>query len=165
MNFVKTMMVSSALAAGLALAAAADPIKVANIKASADFGAVEGANAATFWPKLADDLKARTAVALQPWSAEEGWEVDIAIKDVSLNGVAALTGAGEFNRLLGNVTLRSPDGQRVEKFDLDVNAGAQMPTYAMPGAVLIAPSDADMYNTMIGAFADAVAQHVSKMNV
>lgn len=168
MTRMKTVLVGALLAASpLALAAAEPP--VAEIDVSADFSAVDGANALEFWPDLEADLEARIAEAVAPMMTDDGGRVQVIVNEVSVDGVALLQGEGEFNTLSGGIFYYPPEagdeGTTPQTASITVVATPDYSQAAtIEGPVLIMPpTDGTVYDAMLDGFARVVAERLTDL--
>lgn len=165
--FFGTALAVTPVAAGGLLAA--EPM-ISDIDVSADFSAVDDANALEFWPDLEADLEAALAEELSGRMADDGGRLQVIVNDVSVDGSAILTGDGTFNSISGGVFLYPEEA---------AGDGAETPFTTsvtvvgvpdMPDSVsdegpdfLILPSDATVYDVMLEKFAEVVLERLPTM--
>ena len=153
------IITATAVALGLSLAAPAraEDATVKDVSVNIDIDAATGANALTYYPEMADDLK-RFIVAELPVSDDpNGYTVQVDVQSVTLNGDTMLPDSREFNQIEGVMSVLAPDtNANTESYPIRVYARSA--DHAVPaGYAVIEPSSDDFYQAMIDGFATEVA--------
>lgn len=132
---------------------------VSEIDVSVDLPAIENTEAAQVWTSLRTDLETAIAARIAPQLGEDGSEIVVDINEVALASAFENAYALEDSTLSGLVEIRVPGLLNNEEYELSITAGQAM-SAASPqvdlGSMTIA--SAEVYQAMIGAFADHVAQ-------
>ena len=132
---------------------------VSEIDVSVDLPAIENSEAAQVWTSLGTDLETAIAERIAPQLGEDGSEVVVDINEVALASAFENAYALEDSTLSGLVEIRVPGLLNNEEYELSVTAGQAM-SAASPDVDLASMTiaSAEVYQAMIDAFADNVAQ-------
>ena len=132
---------------------------VSEIDVSVDLPAIENSEAAQVWTSLGTDLETAIAERIAPQLGEDGSEVVVDINEVALASALANASALEDSPLSGLVEIRVPGLLNNEEYELSITAGQAM-SAASPDVDLASMTiaSAEVYQAMIEAFADNVAQ-------
>ena len=156
------IITATAVALGLSLAAPAraEDATVKDVSVNIDIDAATGANALTYYPEMADDLK-RFIVAELPVSDDpNGYTVQVDVQSVTLNGDTMLPDSREFNRIEGVALVTSPLTNAAPQ-SIPVQLAAETADSLVPeGYIAVKPDTEDFYIAMLAAFADYVAREV-----
>ena len=177
MTRLQTLLLGAALAALPALASAQEMGNetISDISVSADFSAIDGANAMDFYPGVSDDLRAALGQTLQPFMGDDGNGLTVIVSELSLDGQGTLTEANA-NRLSGALIYATG-----EPGDTGADAGQNPPVteqitvvaaadpstvggIAAAGPVyVVQPTEGDLYNALISGFAQVAAERMPGM--
>lgn len=161
---LKTSMQALVAVAGLgllpALAIAAEDATVKDIDVSTEIEGVEGANALDYYPDLETDLEKAVAQLVEVTDDPNGYDIDVKVQSVSLDGDTVLPDTQEFNQMEGVVVITSPMTDQ-DPHSYPVRLIAITNESAVPeGFIQINPSPDDFYNAMVQAFASNVAENL-----
>ncbi len=158
-RFLLAATAATALMSSTAMADRDD--KVGEIEGTMDLAAVTNQAAAKRFATTADDLKNALAVRLVDRLDEAGMKISVDLSEVELsNTYTDMVGAAD-TRLVGVITIASPDAALVDKYELtvDVNQARVFFPETVDMTNLTASSDA-FYTAMIAAFADGVIKRI-----
>ena len=150
------------VSAGWALA---DPV-VSSIEVEADFDAVQTEKASNFWPSIEADLEAQLSERLAPYAGDNGLDVKVVIRELSLDATAADRTYRDLNGIEGVVAVRAqddsynPQGYRIA---YSVLPPGDRP--AIPGAIILKPDTSDNYEALIAAIVSQVEDEVGKYDM
>ena len=161
---LRTSMQALIAAAGLGLlpvvVSAADEATVKDIDVSTEIEGVDGANALDYYPDLETDLEKAVAQLVEVTDDPNGYDIDVTVQSVSLDGDTVLPDTQEFNQMEGVVVITSPMTDQ-DPHSYPVRLVAMTDDSAVPqGFVQINPDPDDFYNAMIDAFASNVAENL-----
>lgn len=171
-----TLLMSGAMAALPMTAFAQDTgsPSIGQIEVTADFSSVDGANAAEYYPDLADDLEQALGQSLQPFmtGASDGQRVIVLVSEVSVDGNPVLTGQNA-NRLSGTMfietaqTATRPDSSGGEVPDTEsitvvaTSDPASSATVVAGGPVyVVQPTSDNYYDALVAGFAAVAAERI-----
>ncbi|MBM07607.1 MAG: hypothetical protein CMH88_14875 [Oceanibulbus sp.] len=153
----------STIALGSA-ASADDAIRISGINVGASVSTMAESNGIQFYPDLTEDVRAEVAKRVPLSSDGADPEINIDIRKIALNGATMLGDDRIFNQLEGVVDITSPTGE-TSGLSFSVNVAAASADQIIPeGYVVVPPSEADFYVAMVSAFADVVAEGLTKVN-
>ena len=151
--FAAGLALSGALAASTA-AFGQDANTIKDVEVKAELGDIKDANAMNFWPTMAEDLEAAILAKAEDRLADDGYEVVVSLKEVSLSGSTLLTGEGEFNRLEGWVYF-IPEGTEVAEDQSDIIIEAVTAPVPDDAIAVIVPGKPAYYAAMLDGFANS----------
>ena len=164
---IETMTRNFALSAATAAAAtllasqvwAAEPT-VKELTVTTDYTSLEETNAKSYYPDLSGDLLEAILERVPLTDETEGYDVNVTLQSVSLDGDTMLPDSAEFNQMEGTVSLISPlTDANTESYKVQIKA--ETADSAIPaGYIGVAPSTGDFYRAMIEGFADEVADQM-----
>ncbi len=132
---------------------------VSEIDVSVDLPAIENSEAAQVWTSLGTDLETAIAERITSQLGEDGAEVVVDINEVALASAFENAYALEDLTLSGLVEIRVPGLLNNEEYELSITAGQAM-SATSPEVDLesMTIASTEVYQAMINAFADNVAQ-------
>ena len=160
---MKKLVLSTAVAALMAVSGAAFAQSVKDIEVEADLSAIENYEAGATWANLAEDLENALAARLSDRLGEDGAEITIKIDTLELaNNFEAAADLAE-SKLSGAVRISNEEPFINDRYELSVSAGAVTAYYPEDAQVeTIAVGSEVFYQAMVEAFAENVAQKVSE---
>ncbi|MEB8386759.1 hypothetical protein OO012_05915 [Rhodobacteraceae bacterium KMM 6894] len=167
---------TTAICTGLALGAgplAAMEKTVSGVEVIVNLSAFEDSNALDYWPKLEDDLEQAIAGQVDLDDGADAPRITVEINKIAIDGDTVLPDSGEFNQMEGTVTTRAGLNQIVTSsaeaaatpdavigsYPLQMTAVTGDKT-APEGWIVIAPSQDDFYNALLGAYAMSVVERI-----
>lgn len=164
----RTVLFAAGLAIAGSLAAStavfADP-KIDEIKVEAELEDVAGANALEYWPELESDLEDAIAFRAGSMRADNGYDITVRVREITMSGSKVLTGEGEFNHLEGIAYFRAPDNPvPVEQVTIILDARTGEIPVLEDGATLILPGTPVFYAALLDAFAINTVEAVSELD-
>lgn len=160
--FAAGFAVAGAVAAST-VAFAQDVNTVSEVDVNAELGDVKDANALEFWPNLTSDLEKVIMAEAGPRIAEDGYELVVSLKEVSLSGSTLLSGQGEFNRLEGWVYY-IPAGQTVAQDQEPIIIEAVTAPVPADAIGVIVPDKPVYYAAMLQGFAMSTMNHLDELD-
>ena len=167
-----------ALLAGTATIALADAPVISQINVESEFGAAKTDTAAeAFWPTLQTDLTDAISDRLAQLAGDDGFSVDVSIRELSIDADATKATYRDLNGIDGVVAIRptkvttdnsSDDTDRVPVKTFRVHFSVVAPsngTVLAPDLVLVPPGDAGNYSALIGAVADEIEKQVKDIDM
>lgn len=163
----RTMLFGALFAASASLAATgvvfAQDAKVSEVAVAAELEDMQNANALQFWPNIEKDLAAVISDAAKDKISDEGYEIDVRIKEISMSGSTVLSGEGEFNHLEGWVYFREPgnpvpveqEAVVVDAYTGDIDPGA---------AIVILPGVPDFYAGLLHGFSKGTMDQLALLD-
>lgn len=162
MIFAAGFAVAGAIAAST-VAFAQEQNTIDEVEVKADLGDVNKSNALDYWPSIEEDLEAAIKASAGPLVSNEGYDVTVQLKEISLSGSKLLSDSGEFNRIDGWVYFRPEEGGAAENqhnIIIDAKTG-DVPTGAI---AVIVPGKPEFYNAMLVGFADATLNRLEALD-
>ncbi len=104
------------------------------------------------------------AETLAARSAEDGYDIQVTLSEVGLDGVTAMGSAGEFNTMQGSAAVYDQMGEILGNTDISLRAELGSVT-APSDAVLILPDTEDFYAAMLAAFAVQVDAELDQIQL
>jgi hypothetical protein len=160
--FAAGFAVAGAVAAST-VAFAQDVNTVSEVDVKAELGDVKDANALEFWPNLTSDLEKVIMAEAGPRIAEDGYELVVSLKEVSLSGSTLLSGQGEFNRLQGWVYF-IPAGETVAQDQEPITIEAITAPVPPDAVGVIVPGKPVYYAAMLQGFAASTMNHLDELD-
>jgi hypothetical protein len=154
-----TLLATAAI--GVAGAASAADVTLADVDVIVEFEDAENANAQEFWPAIETDLETVFAAKTAAMHSDEGLDVNVRLTEVSLSGSQILTGEGEFNHMEGWVYVREqgdPDPLESFKVIIDAKTGSA----GIIEGMVIVPDMQDFYVALLNGFADKTLQEIEE---
>lgn len=164
----RTILFAAGLAIAGSLAAStavfAQPM-LDEITVDAEFEDVEGANALQYWPELENDLAEAIAYRAGSMRSENGYDVTVRVREITMSGSRVLTGEGEFNHLEGIVYFRAPDDPvPVEQVTIILDARTGEIPVLEDGAIVVLPGTPVFYAALLDAFARNTIEALGKLD-
>jgi hypothetical protein len=144
------------------VAFAQDANAISEVDVKAELGDVKDANALEFWPNLETDLEKVIMAEAGPLVAEDGYDLVVSLKEVSLSGSTLLSGEGEFNRLEGWVYF-IPDGQTVAQDQEPIIIEAVTAPIPADAIGVIVPDKPVYYAAMLQGFAASTMDRFAEL--
>ena len=162
-RFVK-ITAASVLAIAASGAAYAEQLKVNQIVVKSELSDVTESNALEYYPTLNDDLKNAIAEQISGQIGDSIYDVEVNLKEISLDGAFALPESGEFNKIEAFVNVVAKDETiPAEKFRVTLEARSGVE--ATPGVFVMQPGTDDFYSALIDAFAKETADDLVDVDV
>lgn len=134
------------------IAFAQDVNTLKSVEVKAELGDINNANALDYWPSIEEDLAKVIEAEAAPNVSENGYQVVVSLKEVSLSGSKLLSGRGEFNHLEGWVYF-IPEGETVAQDQDDVIIEAVTAPVPNDAIAVIVPGKPAFYAAMLEGFA------------
>lgn len=154
-------------AAILALAACSsappEPLRIADVKVSADLPSIGSSTAVSYWKNLDTDLETAIAGEFVGYLDPTGKHIQVDVDELSLSSPFQSGATAETARLSGLVTLLNPDGTKSAAYN--VTASAQDVQNILPeGSKSVAPTSGAYYQAIVEAFARGTANTLRQSN-
>ncbi len=148
-----------ALATGLAFAS--EP-KISAVEVEVELSDMDETNALEYWPEIEADLTAKILDAARPMLDDDGYEVEVKLKEVSLSGSKVLSGEGEFNRMAGWVYVRK-QGELVPEKSVEITLDAETGALGGNSDIAIIPGKPMFYAALINSLARRTVEEIGKL--
>ena len=161
--FATGFAVAGAIAAStVAFAQNTGPNMLDEVDVKAELGDVNQANALDYWPTIEDDLENVIRARAGSMVSDDGYDVVVSLREVSLSGSTLLSGEGEFNKLEGYAYF-IPGGETVaQEQDLISIEAVTAPVPADAVAVIV-PGKPVYYAAMLEGFASKTMEILGEL--
>ncbi len=159
--FATGFALAGAIAASTVYAEDGNMLKKVEVKA--ELGDVKDANALDYWPTIESDLAKVIEAEAGSNVSEDGYDVIVSLKEVSLSGSTLLTGEGEFNTLSGWVYF-IPNGEQVAQDEQDIIIKAVTAPVPDDAIGVIVPGKPVFYEAMLDGFASSAIKRLNELD-
>ncbi len=160
--FATGFALAGAIAAST-VAFAEDGNMLKKVEVKAELDDMKGANALEYWPTIESDLAKVIEAEAGSKVSEEGYDVVVSLKEVSLSGSELLTGEGEFNTLSGWVYF-IPSGEQVAQDQQDIIIKAVTAPVPDDAIAVVVPGKPVFYQAMLDGFAISTIDRLNALD-
>ena len=162
----RNLLAATIMAASFGTYAFAGDAIVSTINVNADFEAVDSSMAMKFWPTIESDLKKKLGESLAARAGENGVDIDVSIRELTLNAAATDASYSDLNGIDGVVAIRGPEEDSPTK-SFRVAYSVVPPTDSVPqeGIIVLQPDTADNYAALIDAIVAEVRKQVDQIEM
>lgn len=138
------------------------PNMLNEVEVKAELGDIDDANALNYWPNIEEDLAKVILAHAGSMVSDDGYDIVVSLREVSLSGSKLLTGEGEFNKLEGYAYF-IPGGETVAQEQDVISVEAVTAPVPADAIAVIVPNKPVYYAALLEGFADKAISTLSEL--